>query len=251
MCISVSAQIMHAGLQPDISQQIEQKSLALNKSVSQWKKHFDTLSKGDGFDASLRKYLVDVLTTFGLEVQINVPGTGVVAVLNSTKPGPVIILSQELLSLQQSNNGSRTYYRAHHIEAYHNTALKQFADNPMTTSVEDINHKNAILLGTAALLSNMKSSLNGSIKLVFQSSMEIDSTDEYARTLLANHIDVMEGIDVGYHTLQLTSETVDEAEVLVLGFEGVQSVMGIRAYSNFVFSYPALQLSKLHYQLIR
>jgi amidohydrolase len=110
------------------------------------------------------------LRALGLEVRTDVAHTGVVGLLRGAKPGPVVALRSDMDALPVTEevdvpfrSRARTAYNGQEVGVMHACGH----DAHM-----------AILMGTAEVLSRMRSELPGSVKFVFQPAEEGPPTGE-------------------------------------------------------------------------
>jgi amidohydrolase len=96
------------------------------------------------------------LTSLGLEVSTGVGGTGVVALIESSKPGPVVMVRADMDALPILEETGAAYASV----------------NPGVMHACGHDAHTAVLLTTARLLLAHKNELNGSVKLVFQPAEE-------------------------------------------------------------------------------
>lgn len=104
------------------------------------------------------EYVIDKLEGLGFDIRTGIGGTGVVAIMDTGIPGPVIAFRAELDALPIRERTSLPFRSCH--------------DGVMHACGHD-GHM-AILLGTAKLISEIRDSLKGVIKLIFQPGEETD-----------------------------------------------------------------------------
>ena len=110
--------------------------------------------------AEIAKHLKDM----GLQVQTGVAHTGVVAILDSGKPGPTVALRADIDGLPVTETSGLPFA----------SKVTTTFNNQETGVMHACGHDShiAMLLGTAKVLSNMKSQLKGKVKFIFQPAEE-------------------------------------------------------------------------------
>jgi len=96
------------------------------------------------------------LTAFGLEVHTGIAGTGVVALLKSPKPGPVVLVRADMDALPISEETSTPYS----------------SQNPGVMHACGHDGHTAILLTVAQILTAHRNELAGTVKFMFQPAEE-------------------------------------------------------------------------------
>ena len=141
-------------------------SLATNvePDVIKWRHHFHQFPELSNREFKTADYIANYLTTLGLEVQTGVAKTGVVAILDSGKPGPVVALRADMdgLPVKEQNQLS---YRSEQMGEYNGN------DVPVMHACGHDTHM-AMLMGAAKILTGIKSELTGKVKFIFQPAEE-------------------------------------------------------------------------------
>jgi amidohydrolase len=96
------------------------------------------------------------LTALGLEVNTGVGGTGVVALLDGTRPGPVVLVRADMDALP----------------IFENTGAPYSSQNPGLMHACGHDGHTAVLLTVAKLLNTHRSELSGTVKFMFQPAEE-------------------------------------------------------------------------------
>jgi amidohydrolase len=96
------------------------------------------------------------LTALGLEVNTGVGGTGVVALLDGTRPGPVVLVRADMDALP----------------IFENTGAPYSSQNPGLMHACGHDGHTAVLLTVAKLLNMHRSELSGTVKFMFQPAEE-------------------------------------------------------------------------------
>ncbi len=110
-----------------------------------------------GKEYGTMKLVAERLAGLGIPCRSGIADTGVVGLLDSGRPGPVIALRADMdaLPIQEENEG-----------------LPYASENPGVMHACGHDAHTAILLGTAELLANLKDELCGSVKFLFQPAEE-------------------------------------------------------------------------------
>ncbi|WP_334031419.1 amidohydrolase [Alteromonas sp. P256] len=141
-------------------------SLANNvePDVIKWRHHFHQFPELSNREFKTADYIANYLTSLGLEVQTGVAKTGVVAILDSGNPGPVVALRADMdgLPVKEQNQLS---YRSEQMGEYNGN------DVPVMHACGHDTHM-AMLMGAAKTLTGIKSELTGKVKFIFQPAEE-------------------------------------------------------------------------------
>ena len=127
------------------------------EKVTQWRRHFHMYPELAYSEFETTNYIVDELKAYP-EIKILRPTpTGLVAVLDTCKPGPVIGLRADIDALP----------------------IQEESDAPYKSKNEGVMHAcghdchGAMLLGAVDVLYNQKENLNGTVKFIFQHAEEL------------------------------------------------------------------------------
>lgn len=159
----------------------------------------------------------DILAGYGIEVERNVGGFGVVGILKGANPGPTIALRADMdaLPIQEENE----------------IPYKSKVPNVMHACGHDAH--TATLLGVAKILSKYRDALNGTVKFIFQPAEEeapggairmiADGVLEGVDVIFANH--VLSSMRLGHFTVPMGSATAssDYVEIKIIGKGGHSS----------------------------
>ena len=137
---------------------------AVEKDVIQWRHHFHEHPELSNREYDTAQYVAKYLKGLGLEVQTGVAKTGVVAVLDSGKPGPVVALRADMdgLPVPEENDLS---WRSKVKGEYNGKEV------PVMHACGHDTHM-AMLMGAAKILTDMKDELRGQVKFIFQPAEE-------------------------------------------------------------------------------
>ena len=186
--------------------------------VIKWRHHFHEFPELSNREFKTAEYVADYLESLGLEVQTGVAKTGVVAILDSGKPGPVVALRADMdgLPVKEQNDLS---YRSKQMGEYNGkevqtgvaktgvvaildsgkpgpvVALRADMDGLPVKEQNDLSYRSkqmgeyngkevpimhacghdthmAMLMGAAKILTEIKGDLKGKVKFIFQPAEE-------------------------------------------------------------------------------
>jgi len=136
----------------------------IEPQVIKWRHYLHQNPELSNREFETAKYIIKHLESLGLEVQTGVAITGVVAVLDSGKPGPVVALRADMdgLPVLEQNNLPWKSTKRGELEGN---------DVPVMHACGHDTHV-AMLMGAAEILVNIKSQLRGKVKFIFQPAEE-------------------------------------------------------------------------------
>jgi len=151
---------MSAKLQAKIDQQAQE----MEMKVIEWRRHFHQYPELSNREVKTAAIVADHLKKLGIEVQTGVAKTGVVGLLKTGKPGPVIALRADMDALPVTERNSLPYA----------SKEKAVFSDQETGVMHACGHDThvAILMGVAEILSKNKGDLKGTIKFIFQPAEE-------------------------------------------------------------------------------
>jgi amidohydrolase len=143
---------------------IEKMATDIEPEVIKWRHHFHENPELSNREFKTAEYIAKYMKSLGLQVQTGVAKTGVVAVLDTGKPGPTIALRADmdgLPILEQSNL------------PYKSVARGEFNGNdvPVMHACGHDTHI-AMLMGAASIMVDIKDELQGKVKFIFQPAEE-------------------------------------------------------------------------------
>jgi amidohydrolase len=136
----------------------------IEPQVIKWRHHLHQNPELSNREFETAKYITKHLQSLGLAVQTGVAITGVVAVLDSGKPGPVVALRADIDGLPVLEQNNLLWKSTKRGELEGN-------DVPVMHACGHDTHI-AMLMGAAEILVNMKSELRGKVKFIFQPAEE-------------------------------------------------------------------------------
>jgi amidohydrolase len=143
---------------------VSEKANKLEAQVIEWRHHFHQYPELSNREFKTAAYIAKYLKGLGLDVQTGVAKTGVVAVLDSGKPGPVVALRADIDGLPVLEQNDLPYKSLQTGEFNGNTV-------PIMHACGHDTHI-AMLMGTAKILVEMKNELRGKVKFIFQPAEE-------------------------------------------------------------------------------
>ena len=147
-----------------LSQQIDQIANTIEPAVIEWRRHFHQHPELSNREFNTAKTIASFLQELGLEVQTGVAKTGVVAILDTGKPGPVVALRADIDALPIVEKVDLPF--ASKVRAMFNGQ-----DVGVMHACGHDTHI-AMLMGAAELLTQMKDKLSGKVKFIFQPAEE-------------------------------------------------------------------------------
>lgn len=144
--------------------QVDQLIEKVEPQVIEWRHHFHQYPELSNREFETAEYITKYLKTLDVEITTKVAKTGVVAVLDSGKPGPVIALRADMdaLPVPEQNN---LPYKSTQTAQYNGETV------PVMHACGHDTHM-AMLMGTAKVLTEMKDQLRGKVKFIFQPAEE-------------------------------------------------------------------------------
>lgn len=139
-----------------VKERIEQLAAEVETEVIALRREFHQNPELGFEETETSKRVATYLADLGLQVQSGIAGTGVLAILEGDQPGPVIAMRADMDALPVIEKTGVSYASKVH--------------GKMHACGHD--GHTAILLGTAKVLSQLKSELKGTIKFIFQPAEE-------------------------------------------------------------------------------
>jgi len=149
---------------PEIEEMITERSLELEEQVIEWRRHFHKNPELSNREFETAAFIADYLNELGLEVQTGVAKTGVVGILETGKPGPVVGLRADIDALPVKERTPVEF-------ASTATGIYQGNEVPVMHACGHDTHI-AMLMGAAKILTEMKDELRGTVKFIFQPAEE-------------------------------------------------------------------------------
>lgn len=136
----------------------------IEPQVIKWRHHFHQNPELSNREFETARYIAEYMNSLGFTVQTGVAKTGVVAVLDSGKPGPVVGLRADMDGLPVLEQNDLPWK---------STAKGMFNGNevPVSHACGHDTHM-AMLMGAATILAKNKDQLKGKVKFIFQPAEE-------------------------------------------------------------------------------
>lgn len=143
---------------------IDTRAAELEDKVIEWRRHIHENPELSNREYETAKYIAAHLEELGLKVQTGVAHTGVVAVLEGGKPGPVVGLRADMDALPVTERTD---------VPFKSTAIGEYQGNQVGV-MHACGHDThvAILMGVAQILTELQDELEGSVKFIFQPAEE-------------------------------------------------------------------------------
>ncbi len=153
-----------AQMNSKLQAKIDQQAREIEGKVIEWRRHFHQYPELSNREVKTAAIVADHLKKLGIEVQTGVAKTGVVGLLKTGKPGPVIALRADMDALPVTERNSLPYA----------SKEKAVFNDQETGVMHACGHDThvAILMAVAEILSKNKSDLNGTVKFIFQPAEE-------------------------------------------------------------------------------
>ena len=149
---------------PKLQVKLDQQAKEMENQVIEWRRHFHQFPELSNRETKTGAYIAEYLKGLGLEVQYPVAKTGVVALLKTGKPGPVIALRADIDALPVTERGNLPFGSKEKV-------LYNGAETGVMHACGHDSHM-AILMAVAQILVKNKSELKGTIKFIFQPAEE-------------------------------------------------------------------------------
>ncbi len=159
-----------AQVNPKLQTKLDQQAKEIQSKVIEWRRHLHQNPELSNRETKTGAYIAEHLKALGLKVQTGVAKTGVVALLETGKPGPVIALRADMDALPVTERNSLPFA----------SKVKTTFNGQETGVMHACGHDThvAMLMGVAEILTKNKSELKGTIKFIFQPAEEGAPADE-------------------------------------------------------------------------
>jgi len=150
--------------QQKLKMMIDDLAAQSEQTVIDWRHHLHQYPELSNREFKTSAYIAEKLESFGLEVHTGIAYTGVVGILKGGKPGPVIGLRADMDALPVTERVPIAWASTE-VTEYNGQQVGVMHACGHDTHV-------SILLGTAKVLSEMRSELKGTVKFIFQPAEE-------------------------------------------------------------------------------
>jgi amidohydrolase len=143
---------------------VDQQAKEIESKLIEWRRHFHRYPELSNREVKTAAMVAEHLKKLSIEVQTGVAKTGVVGLLKTGKPGPVIALRADMDALPVTERNSLPYA----------SKEKAIFNDQETGVMHACGHDThvAILMAVAEILSKNKESLKGTVKFIFQPAEE-------------------------------------------------------------------------------
>lgn len=143
---------------------VAQEADSIEAQVIKWRHHFHENPELSNREFKTAEYIAKYLMDLGLEVQTGVAKTGVVGILDSGQPGPVVALRADMDGLPVKEQNDLPWKS----EA---TGVFNGNEVPVSHACGHDTHM-AMLMGAVSILTKHKDKLKGKVKFIFQPAEE-------------------------------------------------------------------------------
>lgn len=170
LLLVIITQATFAQVNPKLQSKLDQQAKDIEAKVIEWRRHLHANPELSNREVKTAAYIAAHLNSLGLKVQTGVAVTGVVALLETGKPGPVIALRADMDALPVMERNSLPFA----------SKVKTAFNGQETGVMHACGHDThvAMLMGVAEILTKNKSELKGIIKFIFQPAEEGAPDDE-------------------------------------------------------------------------
>jgi amidohydrolase len=147
-----------------LASDVDRLATEINPQVVAWRRDFHQHPELGTQETRTAKVIADELKKLGYEVTTGVAGTGVVAVLKGSRPGPVVALRADMDALPVTEQ----------VELPFKSTARANWNGQQVGVMHACGHDNhmAIQLGAAAVFAKLRDRLPGTVKLIFQPAEE-------------------------------------------------------------------------------
>ncbi len=147
-----------------LNKKLTDQAIQLEEKVIAWRRHLHQYPELSNREFKTSKYVARHLASLGIEIDTGVAHTGVVGLLKTGKPGPVIGLRADMDALPVTERGDLPF-------ASKEVAMYNGRETGVMHACGHDAHV-AILMGLAEVLARNKKDLRGTIKFIFQPAEE-------------------------------------------------------------------------------
>lgn len=162
--LSVITFALHAQMNAKVQAKLDQQATAIESRVIEWRRYFHEHPELSNREVNTAAKVAEHLKSLGIEVQTGVAKTGVVGLLKTGKPGPVIALRADMDALPVTERNSLPFA----------SKVKTVFNDQETGVMHACGHDThvAILMAVAEILAKNKADLKGTVKFIFQPAEE-------------------------------------------------------------------------------
>ena len=161
---------------PKLLLKLEQNAAELEQKTIEWRRVLHQYPELSNREVKTSARIAEHLKGLGLEVQTGIANTGVVALLKTGKPGPVVALRADMDALPVDERNSLPFASKERV---------MFNDRE-TGVMHACGHDShmAILMAVAEILTKNKAELKGTVKFIFQPAEEGAGTEPGGASLM-------------------------------------------------------------------
>ena len=163
-CGCLLASTCFAQMSAKLQAKVDQQAKEIESRVIEWRRHFHQNPELSNNEFKTAAFVAEHLKKLGIEVQTGVAKTGVVGLLKTGKPGPVIALRAYMDALPVTERNSLPF------ASKERTVFNGQETGVMHACGHDTHI--AILMAVAEILSKNKNDLKGTVKFIFQPAEE-------------------------------------------------------------------------------
>ena len=190
--------VLVAWVAPVEAQQFQAEVEAVEQDVIKWRRHFHQYPELSNREVNTAAYIAEYMRSLGLKVETGIAKTGVVATLDTGRPGPVVALRADMdaLPVKEIND-----------LPFRSTVTGEYNGNtvPVMHACGHDTHI-AMLMGAATVLTENKEQLTGQVRFIFQPAEEGAPPGETGGAEVMVEEGVMDGVDVVFG-LHISSDT--------------------------------------------
>ncbi len=190
--------VLVAWVAPVKAQQFQAEVDAVEQDVIKWRRHFHQYPELSNREVNTSAYIAEYMRSLGLKVETGIAKTGVVATLDTGRPGPVVALRADMdaLPVKEIND-----------LPFRSTVTGEYNGNtvPVMHACGHDTHI-AMLMGAATVLTENKEQLTGQVRFIFQPAEEGAPPGETGGAEVMVEEGVMDGVDVVFG-LHISSDT--------------------------------------------
>ena len=176
--VSISLLMLFAvGTQAEIThEQIDAAAATMQPQVVEWRRWFHEHPELSNREFNTAARIAAILRDMGLEPRTGIAHTGLVAIIEGGKPGPLVAIRTDMDGLPVTEQTGLPFA---------SVAKSNYNDQPVGV-MHACGHDNhmAMVLGAAKILNDMKDELPGSVMLIFQPAEEGPPAGEEGGALL-------------------------------------------------------------------
>ncbi len=172
----------------ELSSLVDKKANQVEPKVIAWRHHIHQNPELSNREFKTAAYVAKHLRSLGLQVQTGVAHTGVVAILDSGKPGPTVALRADMDALPVLEQNDLPFK---------STVIGEYNGKPVPV-MHACGHDThvAMLMGAAEILTELKGQLQGKVKFIFQPAEEGVPEGERGGAELMTEQGVVDDVDV-------------------------------------------------------